>query len=126
MNSSFTRSVLCAALVAVPALVVHAQANPVDTAKAGMRERVPALDKLKATGAIGEASTGLVAVRTPGAEADALVAAENADRAVLFADLARRSNGTPEAAGREFARQLARASKPGVWLQRDDGTWYRK
>ncbi len=126
MNSLVSRSLFCAALFAMPAIVVQAQVNPVDTAKAAMRERVPALDKLKATGAVGEANTGLVAVRTAGAEAEALVAAENADRTVLFADLARRSNGTPETAGREFARQIARASKPGVWLQREDGTWYRK
>jgi uncharacterized protein YdbL (DUF1318 family) len=126
MNTSFARFLCCVALAVVPAVVVQAEVNPVETAKAAMRERVPALDRLKATGAVGEANTGLVAVRTASADTEALVAAENADRAVLFADLARRNGGTVEAAGREFARQLARASKPGVWLQRDDGTWYRK
>jgi hypothetical protein len=108
------------------ATVVVAQASTLDQAKSGMRERVPAIDKLKAAGAVGEASTGLLAVRTPGAEAEAVVAAENADRAVLFAELAKRNGGTAEAAGKEFARQLAKASKPGVWLQREDGGWYKK
>ena len=91
-----------------------------------MRERVPAIDKLKAAGAVGEANTGLLAVRTPGEEADKVVAAENADRAVLFAELAKKANGTAESAGKEVARQLAKASKPGVWLQREDGGWYKK
>jgi uncharacterized protein YdbL (DUF1318 family) len=113
-------------LAALGATAVVAQASTLDEAKAGMRERLPAIDQLKADGALGEGSDGLLAVRTPGAEAKALAAAENADRAVLFAELAKRTGGTAESAGREFARQLARASKPGVWLQREDGAWYRK
>ncbi len=124
MNSLLARSLLCAALVSVPAIVAHA--STFEAATAAMRERVPALDRAKAAGAVGEANTGLVAVRTPSPEIQALVAAENADRAVVFAELARRNGGTAEAAAREFARQMARASKPGVWLQREDGTWFRK
>ena len=105
---------------------VVAQADAVTTAKTGMRERVAVIDKLKAAGAVGEANTGLLAVRTAGEEAEKAVAAENADRAVVFADLAAKSGGTAEAAGKAFARQLAAASKPGVWLQREDGGWYKK
>ena len=123
MNLLDSRSVLLAALCAT---AVVAQASSIDQAKAGMRERVPVIDKFKADGAVGEASTGLLAVRTPGGGAEAVVAAENADRSVLFAELAKRNGGTPEAAGREFARQMARASKPGVWLQREDGGWFKK
>lgn len=123
MTFSDSRSVLFAALCAT---AVVAQAASLDQAKAGMRERVPAIDKLKASGAVGEANTGLLAVRAASAETEGVVMAENADRAVLFAELARKSGGTPEAAGKEFARQLAKASKPGVWLQREDGGWYKK
>lgn len=115
---------LCFAVLCASAVFV--QAAPLDQAKAGMRERVAAVDRLKTAGALGEANNGLLFVREAGPEAEALAAAENADRAVLFAELARRNGGTPEAAAREFARQLARASKPGVWLQREDGAWYRK
>ena len=122
MNSAFRPfffSALCATAVV-------ATAASIDQAKAGMRERVPAIDKLKEAGAIGEANTGLLAVRTPGPEADKIVTTENADRAVLFAELAKKTGGTPESAGKEFARQLAKASKAGVWVQREDGGWYRK
>lgn len=122
MNSD-SRILLLAALCAT---AVVAPAASLDQAKAGMRERVPAIDKLKAAGAVGEANTGLLHVRTPGGETDAIAAAENADRAVLFAELAKRNGGTPEAAGKEFARQLAKATKPGVWVQREDGGWYKK
>jgi Uncharacterized protein conserved in bacteria len=113
-------------LAALCASAIVAPAASLDQAKAGMRERVPVIDKLKAAGAVGEANTGLLAVRAPGAEAEKVVAAENADRAVIFAELAKRNGGTPEAAGKEFARQIAKASKPGVWLQREDGGWYKK
>lgn len=123
MNFSDSR-VWMAAAFAVTAVVAHA--DGVSAARAGMRERVPAIDSLKAAGAVGEANTGLLAVRTPGAEAEQVVAAENADRAVVFAELAKRSGGTPEAAGKLFARQMATASRPGVWLQREDGGWYKK
>lgn len=101
-------------------------AGDVASAKAGMKERVAVIDKLKTEGAVGEANTGLLAVRAPGAEAEKVVAAENADRTVVFAELAAKGGGTSEAAGKAFARQIATASKPGVWLQREDGGWYKK
>jgi uncharacterized protein YdbL (DUF1318 family) len=113
-------------LAALSTSAVFAQSATLDEAKAGMRERLAVIDQLKAAGAVGEGMDGRLVLRTPGPETEAAVAAENADRAVLFAELARRGGGTAEAAGREFARQLARASKPGVWLQREDGVWYRK
>ncbi len=122
MNSD-SRLLLLSALCATS---VVAQAASLDQAKVGMRERVPAIDKLKEAGAVGEANTGLLALRGPGEGVDKIVAAENADRAVLFAELAKKAGGTPESAGKEFARQLAKASKPGVWLQREDGGWYKK
>lgn len=103
-----------------------AHADPAAAAKAGMRQRVAAIDALKAAGAVGEANTGLLAVRTPGAEAEQVVAAENADRAVIFGELAKRTGGTPADAGKIFARQIATASKPGVWIQREDGGWFKK
>lgn len=116
----------CFIFAAAGVAVSVAHADPAAAAKAGMRQRVVAIDKLKATGAVGEANTGLLAVRTPGVEAELLVAAENADRTVIFGELAKRMGGSPADAGKTFARQIAAASKPGVWLQRDDGAWYRK
>jgi uncharacterized protein YdbL (DUF1318 family) len=118
-----TRSLI---LVALGASAVVAQAADLDSAKSGMRERVPQLDQLKAAGAVGEANTGLLAVRAPGAETERFVAAENADRAILFAELAKKTGGTAESAGKIFAKQIAAASKAGVWIQREDGGWFRK
>jgi uncharacterized protein YdbL (DUF1318 family) len=116
----------CLIFAAVGVAVSVAHADPAAAAKAGMRQRVPAIDALKAAGAVGEANTGLLSVRTPGAEAEQVVAAENADRAVIFGELAKRTGGTPADAGKIFARQIATASKPGVWIQREDGGWFKK
>jgi uncharacterized protein YdbL (DUF1318 family) len=123
MNLFSSRGVFLAAFCA-SALV--AQAGDLDTAKKGMRERVAVIDKLKSAGAIGEGHNGLVAKRADAPMVDDVVAAENADRTVVFAELAKKSGGTSEEAGESFARQIATASKAGVWLQREDGGWYKK
>lgn len=95
-------------------------------AKARLRERVPQVDALKTKGAVGENNRGFLEVRDGGADVAALVQAQNRDRAEVFAETAQHTGGTAEAVGRSFAKQIAAASKPGVWLQRDDGGWYQK
>jgi uncharacterized protein len=87
---------------------------------------VPVIDRLKAAEQVGEANTGLLAARAEGAEVVQVVAAENADRRIVFEETAKRTGSGADAVGKAFARQLAAASGPGVWLQREDGTWYRK
>jgi len=124
MSLHFSHSFFFCAAVAMSALV--AQAGDLASAKAGMRERVPVVDRLKSAGAVGEASSGMLAVRTPGAEADAVVASENADRTLIFAELSKKSGASADAAGRAFAKQIAAASKAGIWLQADDGSWQQK
>ncbi len=103
-----------------------AAAGPADEAKARMRERVSAIDALKRDGAVGENNRGHLEVRQPTGDAAEIVAAENADRQVVFADTAAGRGGSAEAVGRIFARQIAAASAPGIWLQRESGEWYRK
>lgn len=122
MNSLRSVSVIFAA---VGLAVVVAQADEA-SAKAGMRQRLGAVDALKTAGKVGEANSGLLAVRDGGGDAQGVVDAENADRSVLFAETAKKTGGTAEAVGKAFARQLAAASQPGVWLQREDGGWYKK
>lgn len=99
-------------------------ADPVSDAKTRMRERVPELDRLKLAEAVGENNRGFLEVRKP--EASAVAEAENRDRGTVFADTAARAGSTPDAVGRSFAKQVAAASAPGVWIQREDGSWVRK
>ena len=122
MKRSFF-SVVLASLVCLVAPAVLSAATPAE-AKAHMRERVATIDKLKLSESIGETNRGLLEARKP--EAEAVVAAENADRAVVFADTATRAGSTADAVGKAFARQVAAASAAGVWLQHEDGKWYKK
>ena len=91
-----------------------------------MRERVPVIDKLKIEELVGENSHGFLEVRKNENSASSVVSAENADRQIVFAATAKTANSTPEVVGLAFARQIAAASASGVWLQREDGSWYKK
>ena len=95
-------------------------------AKARMRERVSSIDELKLAEAVGENNRGFLEVRKSEGDAAAVVEAENKDRTEVFQATAARAGSTADAVGRAFARQIAAASKPGVWLQKDDGSWYKK
>lgn len=95
-------------------------------AKSRMRERVGEIDQLKIAGNVGENNQGFLEVRKAGGNAASVVAAENKDRAEVFAATAKRTGSSSEAVGRSFAKQIAGASKPGVWIQSPDGEWRQK
>lgn len=95
-------------------------------AKARMRERVPVIDQLKLAEAVGENNQGFLEVRKAEGDAAAVVAAENKDRTEVFADTAARAGSTAAAVGKAFAKQIAAGSAAGVWIQREDGSWYKK
>lgn len=106
--------------------VAPAFAADANAAKARMRERVPVIDRLKVSEAVGENNRGFLEVRSGGGDAASTVTAENADRQEIFADTAARTGSSAEVVGRSFAKQMAAASAPGVWVQRENGQWYRK
>ncbi len=92
-----------------------------------MQERLPAIDALKSDGRIGENNQGYLAVRgSLSADENSILAAENADRAEVYAAIARRTNTDADQVGRERARQIAERAAPGSWLQDEGGRWYRK
>ncbi|MEO7412817.1 MAG: DUF1318 domain-containing protein [Opitutaceae bacterium] len=95
-------------------------------AKARMRERVPAVDRLKLAEAVGENNQGFLEVRKNEGDAAAVVAAENKDRSEVFGDTASRAGSTAAAVGKSFARQIAASSASGVWVQKDSGAWAKK
>jgi uncharacterized protein YdbL (DUF1318 family) len=95
-------------------------------AKGRMRDRVPAIDRLKLAEAVGENNRGFLEQRKPDPAAGSIVSAENQDRAAVFSDTAGRTGSSSDAVGRAFAKQIAAASAPGVWIQREDGSWYKK
>jgi len=125
---SFSKLLLLFALVlAAPALVNHlSAAEDLNAVRARMEQRLPTIDDLKSQGAIGESNRGLLEVRSGGGNASSVVSAENRDREIVYSEIAKKSNTSAEQVGRARARRIAANSAPGVWLQRDNGEWYRK
>jgi uncharacterized protein YdbL (DUF1318 family) len=123
MKTHFSRlALLLFVLVLAP---VMTRAEDLGAVRARMEQRLSRIDALKSSGAIGENNQGLLEVRTAG-EATAVVADENKDRAVVYAELAKRTGASAESVGRARAKQIANNSAPGVWLQRESGEWYQK
>jgi len=118
---------LLALAFASPALVNDlAAAEDLQAVRARMEQRLPTIDDLKAQGAIGENNRGLLEVRSGGGNAANVVSAENRDREIVYSEIAKKNNTSADQVGRARARRIAANSAPGVWLQRDNGEWYRK
>lgn len=99
-----------------------------------MQQRHARLAPLYASGAVGLAADGSVALRDAGSvplaqrgQVNGLIAAENADRAALYREIAR-ANGHPEWESdvrRTFAQRWIDRAQPGWWVQKS-GAWVRK
>lgn len=128
-------------LLAALAAVAQAQGNleigspAISQFKATMGQRHGQLLPYYESGAVGLAKDGTVSLREPGAvplaqrqAATGLVAAENADRAGLYREIAR-ANGNPgwEADIRAtFAQRWIDRAPAGWWVQNATGAWQQK
>jgi hypothetical protein len=126
MNMTCFRTVLLALALVLGVGAVSTRAEDLGTVKARMTERLSKLDQLKASGVLGENNRGMVELRGSDAEAGDVMAAENRDRGIVYAELAKQTGTHPDQVGRARARQIAAASASGVWLQKTDGSWYKK
>jgi uncharacterized protein YdbL (DUF1318 family) len=103
---------------------------------ASRTERFGVLKPLYELGAIGETNDGMLSVRSIDAMAlkdkasvKKLVKAENADRANLYAEIAKANNLAPDILPQikqKFANSMRKKAKPGWWVQKDDGDWVKK
>ncbi len=123
-KSQFLHLLVAFGLLAFVTGALHAQ--DLGTVRERMAERLPQIDALKAQGSLGENNRGLLEVRSPSDEATAVSRDENRDREVVYATIAKQTGSTPAAVGTARARQIATNSARGVWLQRENGEWYRK
>jgi uncharacterized protein YdbL (DUF1318 family) len=104
--------------------------------KQSMGARFGELEKFFASGAIGLTRDGMVDVRDLNAVAlpdratvKRLVSEDNADRAQLYAEIAKASNHPEWEADikKSFAKRwVATGAKPGWYYQGDDGSWKQK
>ena len=139
-SASLTGRVAAVFIGLALAFAVHAQGNlEIDTPaisalRKAMQQRHAQLAPLYAAGAVGIAADGTVSLRDAAAvplaqraQANAAVAAENADRAALYREIAR-ANGHPEWEGevrRTFAQRWLDRAQPGWWVQQG-ASWSRK
>ena len=125
MKSILLRICLLVGLLSAGVVAARA-AEDLGAVKARLAQRLGSLDQLKSSGAIGETNRGLVDLRATSPAAGDLVAAENRDRGIVYAAIAQQTGSTVETVGRARAKQIAAASAPGVWVQRESGEWYKK
>lgn len=125
MNTVFLRLACLIFVLAMPAAATVG-AQDLGAIKSSMTQRLPAIDALKAKGALGENNQGYLEVRKAVDNAAEVATAENKDRAAVYAALAKQTGSTAEKVGQARARQLAASSAAGVWVQSEGGEWYRK
>jgi uncharacterized protein YdbL (DUF1318 family) len=125
MKTFFARFCLVLGLLSVGLTAINA-AEDMGAVKARLSQRLSSLDSLKSAGAIGENNRGLVELREASPKAGDLVAAENRDRGIVYAAIAEQTGSNAETVGRARAKQIANASAAGVWIQRDNGEWFKK
>ncbi len=94
--------------------------------KERMKARVPAIIALKNRGIIGEGYDGFLHFVGASREGKDIVNAENRDRRTVYEAVAARQSTTVQVVGRRRALQLVKIASPGHYLQKPDGSWYRK
>jgi len=126
-------------LIAAPAALAAADLEintpAINSIKDSMQARFAQLAPYYGSGAVGLTRDGMVAVRDanlvplPSRQAvNALVAAENQDRAALYREIAR-ANGHPEwepDIRATFAQRWIERAQAGWWYQGPAGAWARK
>lgn len=103
-----------------------------DSIKKRFEDLKPLFDK----GVIGETKDGEIAVRSveglslrEKADVNRLVKAENADRAALYAEIAKANNLSPDTVSdisQLFANSWRKDADKGWWIQKDNGDWVKK
>lgn len=122
MKTSLLRYLfICVMLLGLAPL---ASAQNLGEIRARMEKRVGQVDALKASGVLGENNLGFLTVRT--GDDQGVAAAENADRGVVYAALAKQTGATADAVGKARAKQIFAASAKGVWVQSPSGEWVKK
>ena len=101
-------------------------AQDLEEIKNRMLNRKSTVTAMKNKGVIGEGNDGYLHVRTADGKAQQIVAAENNDRRMVNAVIAKREGTTVDNVSRKLSVKMKEVPAPGHWLQKGDGTWYRK
>lgn len=123
----FSRIALFAVVTLGTPLAVSQAQTDLSGYRQRMEERLPRIDQMKADGVVGENNRGYLEARgTLSTVQNQVMQAENRDRSTVYGAIAAKTGTSAGEVGVERAKQIAATSKPGVWLQRENGEWYRK
>ncbi len=91
-----------------------------------MTARLPTIIALKDQGVIGENAQGYLEYRSNNKPQQQVVQAENNDRRLVYAEIAKKQGVDITLVGQRRAKQIAEKGSPGHWFRSADGTWYQK
>jgi len=94
--------------------------------KERMAARIPTINTLKNQGAIGENNKGFLQFRGKGQPQKNIIDAENKDRLQVYKAIGKKQGASSTLVGQRRAKTIAQKSKPGQWIQKKDGSWYKK
>jgi len=94
--------------------------------KTRMRNRLPAIVKLKDQGSVGENNQGYLTILKAVADMQAVIDAENQDRGIIYRAIAKKQGTTPDLVGQRRALQIFEKAAPGTMVQGRDGKWIKK
>lgn len=97
-----------------------------DSIKSRMKQRLPQIVDLKNRGIVGETNTGYLGFVTAEHEGQAVVAAENQDRKVIYSQIARQQNVSVQLVEKRRAAALYASGTKGHYYQNQAGEWVQK
>jgi uncharacterized protein YdbL (DUF1318 family) len=118
----------CTAIVFALLMTLLWCAAPATSAsiKDRMTARLPTIIALKDQGVIGENTQGYLEYRTGNKPDQQVVEAENKDRRLVYAQIAKNQGVDIALVGQRRAKQIVEKGNPGHWFRNADGTWYQK
>lgn len=94
--------------------------------KERMTKRAPAIATLKAKGVVGENNKGYLGFVGSARENEAMVAAENKDRRVIYTYFAKQQKTSLGIVEKVQAKRKAERAKSGEYVQNAGGAWVKK
>lgn len=94
--------------------------------KSRMRERLPAIVKMKDQGIVGENNQGFLTALKPAGDKQAVIDAENKDRRKIYSAIAKKQGTSAKLVGQRRAMQIFEKADAGTMLQNKKGKWIKK
>ncbi len=120
------KRLFCVGILVICSLVFLTGGALADDVKMRMKNRLPDIVKLKSQGVVGENAKGYLAHVTTNKTGQNIIDAENQDRKIVYSLIAKQQGVSLEKVETLRAAQIVKKANPGEFLQKPNGTWYKK